>query len=82
VQIKPRFSFKRSFKNIEGQEVFETTPIETPNVHSSYTSWAKMRIVNDIKEELLYVAQEPLAGLGANQSVRTSTYELPDGTSF
>ena len=29
---------------------------------------------------MLYVAEEPLTGIGAHQSVRSQTFELPDGT--
>ena len=39
-----------------------------------------MQILNEIKEEMLYVAEEPVEGLGIAQQVRAQTVELPDGT--
>ena len=65
LEVKPRFTFKRKFKNIDGQESFETIPIESPNIDPSYYRWSQMQILNDIKEDILYVTEEPLEGLGA-----------------
>jgi actin-related protein len=80
VQVKPRFTFKRKFKNIEGQPTFEVTPVDEPNVDPTYYRWCQKQILRDIKRDMLYVAEEPLTGIGAHQSVRTQTFELPDGT--
>lgn len=79
-EVKPRFTFKRKFKNIDGQESFETTNIEAPHVDPTYYRWSQMQILNEIKEEMLYVAEEPVEGLGIVQQVRSQTVELPDGT--
>lgn len=78
--IKPRFTFKRKFKSIDGVESFDLDTWEEPNVDPSYYRWCQMGIVNDLKEELLYVAEEPLEGLNAAQQVRAKDFELPDGT--
>ena len=36
--------------------------------------------MRELKCELLYVAEEPLSGIGAHQTVRNQILELPDGT--
>jgi len=66
-EVKPRFTFKRKFKNVDGQEEFETTNIEAPLVDPTYYRWSQMQILNEIKEEMLYVAEEPVEGLGVVQ---------------
>ena len=40
VEIKPLFTFKRKFQNIDGQESFQTTPIEAPNIDPTYYKWS------------------------------------------
>ena len=70
VEIKPRFTFSRKFTNIDGVENFTTTPVEVANFDPAYHKYSQMQIVKDIKEEYLYVAEEPLQGLGAAQSIR------------
>lgn len=59
---------------------FETTFVDEPNVDPSYYRWTQRQILRDLKRDLLYVAEEPLQGIGANQTVRSQTFELPDGT--
>jgi len=41
-EVKPRFTFKRKFKNVDGQEEFETTNIEAPLVDPTYYRWSQM----------------------------------------
>lgn len=36
--------------------------------------------MRELKCDLLYVAEEPLSGIGVHQTVRNQTLELPDGT--
>lgn len=38
-EVKPRFTFKRKFKQIDGQPHFETIPQDEPNVDPTYYSW-------------------------------------------
>jgi hypothetical protein len=38
--VKPRFTFKRRFKVVDGTEVFENIEIPTTNIDPSYTRWA------------------------------------------
>ena len=80
IEVKPRFTFKRKFKNIEGQAHFETIPVDEPNVDPTYYTWSQKQILRELKCDLLYVAEEPLTGIGAHQTVRNQTIELPDGT--
>lgn len=65
VEIKPRFTFNRKFTNVDGVENFTTTPVECLNCDPGYYKYSQMQIVKDIKEEYLYVAEEPMQGLGA-----------------
>lgn len=71
VEIRPRFTFKRIYKNIEGQAHFETTLVEEKNVEPTYYRWCQKQILRDLKQELLYVSEEPMVGIGAHQSVRS-----------
>lgn len=41
VQVKPRFLFKRKFKQVDGQAVFDVTPVDEPNIDPSYLSWCQ-----------------------------------------
>ena len=69
-EVKPRFTFTRKFTNIDGVENFTTTPVDVANCDPAYFKYSQLQIVKDIKEEYLYVAEEPLQGLGAAQSIR------------
>jgi len=44
--------------------------VETANCDPGYFKYSQMQIVKDIKEEYLFVAEEPLQGLGSAQSIR------------
>lgn len=48
-------------------ENFLTTPVEVENCDPGYYKYSQLQIVKDIKEEFLFVAEEPLTGLGAAQ---------------
>ena len=58
--VKPRFLFKRKFKVVDGQEVFETLPVQAGNVDPSYTKWCQGQILDDLKQQLFFVSEEPL----------------------
>ena len=79
IDVKPRFTFSRKFKNTDGVETFQTTPIEVQNCDPGFYKYSQMQIVKDLKEEFLFVSEEPLQGLNAAQSIRPQTLELPDG---
>ena len=59
-EIKPRFTFNRKFTSVDGVENFTTTPVEVANCDPGYYKYSQLQIVKDIKEEYLYVAEEPL----------------------
>ena len=59
-EILPRFAFKKKLYNNAGQEGFELQRFDTSSVHSSYAQWCKEEIVRDVKEEVMYVSEEPL----------------------
>lgn len=78
VEVAPRFSFKKKLFNNNGQEGFDVTRIDSSQVHPSYYNWCKDEIVRDVKEEVLYVSEEPVDDR-ALETIRSQTYELPDG---
>lgn len=67
VDVKPRFTFKSKFTSVDGVENFTTTPVEVANCDPGYYKYSQMQIVKDVKEEFLFVAEEPLTGLGSAQ---------------
>jgi len=60
IAILPRYAFKKKFQNANGQEYFDITRLDTSGVHPSYSQWAKEEIVRDMKEEMLYVSEDPV----------------------
>ena len=78
VDVAPRFSFKKKLYNNNGQEGFDVQRLDFSQVHPSYYNWCKEEIVRDVKEELLYVSEEPVDDRGL-ETIRSQTYELPDG---
>ena len=40
IKVQPRFTFKRKFRNIDGQESFETIDIEAKHVDPTYYRWS------------------------------------------
>jgi len=47
-------------------------------VHPSYYQWSKEEIVKDMKEEMLYVSEDPVDERSL-ETIRALNYELPDG---
>ena len=39
--VKPRFMFKRKFKVVDGQEIFETLPVPSVNIDPTYFKWSQ-----------------------------------------
>jgi Actin len=78
VEVSPRFSFKKKLYNNNGSEAFELSRLDTGNVHPSYYQWCKEEIVREMKEELLYVSEDPVDAR-AMETIRSQSYELPDG---
>ena len=70
-EIKPRFTFKRKFQNIDGQESFTTHAVEAPNVDPTYYKWSQMQIINELKEELLEVSTNVIDGMGSAPQLRS-----------
>ncbi len=79
IEIAPRFSFKKKLYNNNGTEAFDIVRLETAGVHPSYFNWCKEELVRDIKEEVLYVSEDPIDDRSI-ETVRSTQYELPDGT--
>lgn len=52
--------------------------MDTSKVHPSYYQWCKEEIVRDMKEEMLYVSEDPIDERSL-ETIRSMTYELPDG---
>lgn len=40
------------------------TRLDTSGVHPSYSNWCREEIIRDVKEEVLYVSEEPLDDRG------------------
>ena len=78
IDVLPRFAFKKKLINNGGQEGFDLTRLECSGVHPSYYNWCKEEIIRDIKEEAFYVSEEPLDDRSL-ETIRSQTYELPDG---
>lgn len=81
IEIAPRYSFKKRLYNNNGAEGFELTKLDVSGIHPSYAQWCKEEIVRDVKEELLYVSEDQVDERSL-ETVRSATYELPDGTQF
>ena len=58
--ISPRYSFKKKLYNNNGVEGFEVLRLDSAGVHPSYAQWCKEEIVRDLKEEVLYVSEDPI----------------------
>lgn len=77
-EVRPRYSFKRKFKQVDGVDQCETTDVACSEVTTSYRDYCQRQILNDLKESLCYVAEEPCDS--SNAATRTKDFELPDGT--
>jgi hypothetical protein len=64
--VRPRYTFKRKLiKSIDNQEAFELIQKDCPYVHHTYYKWCQQEIVRQIKEDIMYVAEEQMEGIGA-----------------
>lgn len=82
MQIKPRFTFKKKFLNVEGNEMVQLFDLsgsdEIKNTTQSFYQYSQLEILRDMKEEFLNVADENLHPKLSDSS-RIGSYELPDG---
>ena len=60
IDILPRYAFKRKLKNQNGQDYFEMHKFDTSKVTQSYAQWSKEEIIREMKEEMLYVSEDPI----------------------
>lgn len=79
IEIAPRYSFKKKLYNNNGTEGFDIVRHDTAGVHPSYANWCKEELVRDVKEEVLYVNEDPIDERSM-ETIRSTQYELPDGT--
>lgn len=86
MEVRPRFTFKKKFIMLEGQETLQVTDLskepEVVATQPDYFRWCQMQIAKDMKEEFLLVSDDMLdstAGKAVDQS-RIGTHELPDGS--
>ena len=83
VDVKPRYTFKKKFMNVDGNEVVQLFDLsnteEVKDTTQSFYDYSVAEIVRDIKEEFLNVSDEVLQ-LKVSDSTRIGQYELPDGT--
>jgi hypothetical protein len=49
-EVRPRFTFKRKFKVVDGQEVFENVPVPATNIDPTYFRWSQSQIIDDLKQ--------------------------------
>ena len=62
MNIKPRYTFKKKFYNVDGAEMMQLTDLvgtdALKNTTDSFSNWAKMDLVREIKEDFLSVSEE------------------------
>ena len=64
LSVKPRFTFKKKFINVEGAEMVQlvdlsdTDPVK--KTHQSYFTWTQSEILREMKEDFLTVSDEVL----------------------
>jgi hypothetical protein len=63
---------------VNGVETFDLTKLDVTGVNPSYYNWCKEDIVRDMKEEMLYVSEDPVDERSL-ETIRSMQYELPDG---
>lgn len=81
--IKPRFTFKKKFVNVEGAEMVQLIDLSSSdavkNTHPNFMEYSKLEIVREMKEDFLSISEEMLTQKLSDTS-RTASYELPDGS--
>ena len=62
--IKPRFTFKKKFVNMDGAEMVQLMDLsqtnEVKNTHPNFYEWSQSEIVREMKEDFLSVSDEIL----------------------
>jgi len=74
VQVRPSHAFK---KRVHGDK-FEVSPMETPNMTTSYHRFHHRELVRDVKDSLCRVSESAFDETTL-ASIPTVSYELPDG---
>ena len=81
--IKPRYTFKKKFVNVDGAEMVQLVDLSDSdhikNTTQSYYQWSTTEIVREMKEDFLSVSDEYLQPK-LNENTRMASYELPDGS--
>lgn len=71
MEVRPRFSFKKKFIMLDGEETLQLTDLsKTPEVMSTlpeYFKWSQMQIARDMKEEFLMVSDDMLENQAGKQ---------------
>jgi actin-like protein 6A len=64
VTIKPRYTFKKKFINVEGAEMVQLVDLNQSdaikNTHPNYNTWSQDEILREMKEDFLSVSDEVL----------------------
>ena len=64
ISVKPRFTFKKKFVNVEGAEMVQLIDLsaneEIRNTHPNYMEFSKLEIVREMKEDFCSIADETL----------------------
>lgn len=62
--IKPRYTFKKKFVNVEGAEMVQLVDLSqsdaVKNTHPSYYKWSQLEIIREMKEDFLSISDEVL----------------------
>ena len=62
--IKPRYTSKKKFINVEGAEMVQLVDLKdsdaVKNTHQNYNTWSQDEIVREMKEDFLTVSDEVL----------------------
>ena len=64
ITIKPRYTFKKKFINVEGAEMVQLVDLKdseaVKNTHQNYYTWSQCEILREMKEDFLTVSDEVL----------------------
>lgn len=77
-EIVPRYAFKKTLVNDNGQESFKLTSLPAEGVHPTYREYCQNMIINEIKEDMMFVHDEG-ADERTFENCKEEKYELPDG---